>query len=156
MQQQSTACYQEAFQKVQLILGKLGPEGMSSDESGCEDEGCNRVVRKDWRSPSVISLLKWLDSHIRTFGRSTACGNQKPGPRPTRRIRRPAPESSNTTRKPTKHLPRNLFNEVWYSNLDAYDINALEVSEGMPIPIEVLSWPQNANLLVDKDDFDEY
>ncbi|KAJ8455320.1 hypothetical protein ONZ45_g18976 [Pleurotus djamor] len=98
------------------MLERLGPKGMSDDESdrGNGDDGGQprpvyRVVSPYWRDPDVATWLQVFNAaHLHSHQRGSTRG-QYP------RVRlRSAPETSDFTCKPVRFLPHNAYRKVWY------------------------------------------
>lgn len=135
------------------MVDLLGTEGMSSDESTNDGQGSCLVVRKDWRHPNLIRLLKWLDQNRQKL---TAYGNRKPGARRHRRLRYPNGRAPTSLRKPLARLPINFYNEVWYNGLTTAQQKDLQAGPPQALPLYVLTWPTNHDLPTDPDDHDEF
>ncbi|KAK7013884.1 hypothetical protein R3P38DRAFT_2545937, partial [Favolaschia claudopus] len=141
---------------VELLLqmvSLLGTDGMSTDESANEsDNNLCTVSAKDWRSPDIIRLLKWIDLHR---PRHTAYGEQMPGNRPHRRLRLPHGKAPTSLRRPIANLPINFYNPVWLQGLSPARKRHLGATQARPLPLYVLTWPANS-LPENKDDQDDY
>ncbi|KAH7908183.1 hypothetical protein BJ138DRAFT_1013316 [Hygrophoropsis aurantiaca] len=96
------------------ILGELGVEGMSSDESDHPSEGGEpiyRILRKPWRAPALTPYLRTLDSlHLKTRYRGE--WSASPGAWPHFR----AVSLKTSQRRVTADLPRNFYANGWYSS----------------------------------------
>ncbi|KAK0431507.1 hypothetical protein EV421DRAFT_1743035 [Armillaria borealis] len=143
----------EVFRLCWRMLDLLGAEGQSSEESSNSDPGYTTVVRKEWRAPEVVKLLKWLDRYrIKRMGYR----ERKPGPRPHRSLRLSSGQVPTTLRRPIANLPETFHDKVWFVGLLPCQRIELNASDAVELPLYVFTWPTNASLPVDPDDHDEY
>ncbi|KAL5512288.1 hypothetical protein ACEPAG_9367 [Sanghuangporus baumii] len=95
------------WKKTQDVLEKLGPAGMSSDESDPDDGfSGTRVKAMPWRR-NIRTLLVHIDSH-----RSDRTIYSRRGAKPVLRERRGYKE---TSREPVLNLPLSFYNGNWLS-----------------------------------------
>lgn len=147
------ANYRKMFKR---ILEYLTAEGMSSDEDvpQAPQKGC-RVVRKDWRAPVVVNLLKWLDYN----GGANACTalGTKLGPIKHIRYRKFAAESPVSRRGVVCGMPEVLYNPAYVVGLDSGGKARLGMSNvALELPNFVFTWPTNSKFTRDPYDEDEY
>ena len=120
------------------MLSKLGPDGMSSDESDHQgDSGIPqfRIMRKEWRSENMTPWLRafdrlYRDSRFRT-GQEKGTENipyryTLPGAPQARGRLQPGESTSN--RRIVPCLPRNAYDERWMQTLDEFEREELRAS----------------------------
>lgn len=114
------------------MVDQLGPEGMSSDDSG--DEGFKSRVftvrSREWRSAYLLKLLRFLDEHHDGLNCN---GNRSPGAQPHQRARLGRPPVS--VRQAIARLPRNFYSDVWYDLLTPSQQAQLQAGPVMVLPI---------------------
>jgi hypothetical protein len=114
------------------MVVKLGPGGMSSDESEVDEKTKRttyRIKRRPWRAGVCKERLILIDSDRNI---TNAYGGSRPGKPPRERIR-----TSNSTiseRAPTIECPNNFYSQEWVSNL------------GSERAIRALKWGEIMNL----------
>ncbi|KAI0367548.1 hypothetical protein BV20DRAFT_1037610 [Pilatotrama ljubarskyi] len=106
------------------MLEQLGIDGMSSDESDEDSNGCKlfRILAKSWRPDRVTAWLRGFDAvDALTRDAQSSRGNQ---PR-----RRAVSSKVDDSRAAVKGLPKNAYNPVWYAKLGDFVREALCRSE---------------------------
>jgi hypothetical protein len=118
----------EAWRKIGIIVKRLSAAGMSSDDSGWEDN--TRTVRKmPWRSPEISRLLITVDADANQQG---LFGSARPGnPGKPRKHRLNA---GNSRRNAVQGLPINFYNETWFASLRSRDRIELDPQDEFEIP----------------------
>jgi hypothetical protein len=94
------------------VLQILGAEGMSTDESGVDDDDFNviyRVTIKAWRRPEITEYMQQIDKE--RLGEDSGFSAQ--GAQPHRRVRDYT--NAESSRTPTKCLPRALYDDSWFN-----------------------------------------
>jgi len=97
------------------MVEKLGPAGMSSDESEVDEKTKRttyRIKRRLWRAKACKERLILIDSDRNV---TNAYGGTRPGKPPRERIR--ASNSTISKKAPTIECPKNFYSKVWVSNL---------------------------------------
>jgi hypothetical protein len=97
------------------MVEKLGPAGMSSDESEVDEKTKRttyRIKGRLWRAKACKERLILIDSDRNV---TNAYGGTRPGKPPRERIR--ASNSTISERAPTIECPKNFYSKVWVSNL---------------------------------------
>ena len=97
------------------MVEKLGPAGMSSDESEVDEKTKRttyRIKKRLWRAKACKERLILIDSDRNV---TNAYGGTRPGKPPRERIR--ASNSTISKRAPTIKCPKNFYSKVWVSNL---------------------------------------
>ncbi|KAJ7153145.1 hypothetical protein C8R43DRAFT_950544 [Mycena crocata] len=114
-------------------LSLLTASCMSSDEEDPEDlnKTCI-VVDKDWRSPDLVAILKWLDLK----GAPSAA---TPGGARHSRIRKPPGQAPLSRNSVVSGLPINFYNSSWYGRLSGTEVCALGAIDSVSLPVEVLN-----------------
>lgn len=102
------------WDEFEMLIEKLGPEGMSSDDSEIDDDGRKefKVRRMPWRSKEIETRLIQVD---KDRNMTNAYGNSRAGNQPRHRTRRNAIRVSR--RKPSAGYPLNFYNDNWYADL---------------------------------------
>ncbi|KAI0712000.1 hypothetical protein C8Q76DRAFT_602860, partial [Earliella scabrosa] len=99
------------------ILQRLGPEGMSSDESAMENGVKQfRILRKEWRSEQLTGWLRIFDA-ISRERRANPITEATRGAEPRQRFQ--SGKIDNTS-PPVGSLPINAYNPKWYAQLPPY------------------------------------
>ena len=100
------------------MLGRLGKDAMSTDESSCDESGGKRyrIRVKDWRSIALRAWLKSLD--VPKISR---------GGMGRKRYR--VPSSTTSSRQPPKTLPRAAYDRGWLGTLTSDAQNDLQIDE---------------------------
>jgi hypothetical protein len=114
------------------MVEKLGPAGMSSDESEVDEKTektTYRIKRRLWRAKVCKQRLILIDSDRNL---TNAYGGTRPGKPPRERIR--APTSTISERAPTVGCPKNFYSREWVSNL------------GSERAVRALKWGENKDL----------
>jgi hypothetical protein len=116
---------------VQMVE-KLGPAGMSSDESEVDEKTektTYRIRRRLWRAKVCKERLILVDSDRNL---TNAYGGTRPGKPPRERIR--GSISTISERPPTTSCPRNFYSKEWVSNLGSGRmVMALKWGESMDL-----------------------
>ena len=120
-------------QKFTNLLQRLGPEGMSDDESGFDEDDRSVSYKKSlvWRAAAVGEIMTYLDL-LYLSGRYSSNGRPSKGGWPHTRL----PGSTrdpNTT--PVKGLPRNCYRPQWLQTLTAEEIKALKLRPPVDLSI---------------------
>jgi hypothetical protein len=114
------------------MVEKLGPAGMSSDESEVDEKTKKktyRIKRRLWRAKVCKERLILIDSDRNI---TNAYGGTRPGKPPRERIR--VPTSTISNRAPTIRCPKNFYSSEWVSNL------------GSDRTVRALKWGENRDL----------
>jgi hypothetical protein len=114
------------------MVDKLGPGGMSSDESEVDEKTKRttyRIKRRLWRAKVCKERLILIDSDRNV---TNAYGGSRPGKPPRERIR--ASNSTISERAPTIKCPKKFYSKEWVSNL------------GSERAIRALKWGEETNL----------
>lgn len=141
--------------RLMYILSLLTSSSMSSDEelTGDPHKTC-LVVRKEWRNPDVVGILKWLDFHRRLC--LTGEGSQGAGSIGHPRKRGARENGPISTTSITAGLPSNFYHPEWYTGLKRIDRVELVPIDEVALPLEIFSLPTNAKFLSDPNDSDDY
>ena len=99
------------------MLHRLGPRGMSSDESDHQPDGGvrYRILRKHWRNPALTAWLRIFDYLYRSS--HLALSDDIPSRFATGKVSFNGP--------PVRGLPRNAYNEAWLDTLSAGEVQRL-------------------------------
>ncbi|KAI0715187.1 hypothetical protein C8Q76DRAFT_619567 [Earliella scabrosa] len=99
------------------ILQRLGPEGMSSDESAMENGVKQfRILKKDWRSPHLTAWLRVFDG-INREQRFNPLTESTRGADPRHRFES---GKASTSSRAVSCLPINAYNPTWYEERTPY------------------------------------
>ncbi|KAI0705489.1 hypothetical protein C8Q76DRAFT_771240 [Earliella scabrosa] len=99
------------------ILQRLGPEGMSSDESAMENGVKQfRILKKEWRNERLTGWLRVFDA-ISRERRANPVTETTRGAEPRQRFQSGKVDSSTP---PVGALPSNAYDPTWYANLTPY------------------------------------
>ncbi len=108
------------------MLDKLGPGGMSSDESDGGEEPVPTACQVPWRSPHITKLLHELDN--------------TGSPAERRHVVHAMPSSS----KAVPRLPRNFYEAKWLSSMSKEKRRILAIQKSV-------DFPQTEDTLMDDD-----
>ena len=114
------------------MVEKLGPAGMSSDESDVDDnteKTSYRIKRRLWRAKACKERLILIDGD---HNFTNAYGGARPGKPPREQNR--TSTSTISTRPPTAGCPKNFYSREWVSN------------QGSSRAIKDLTWGVNKDL----------
>ena len=111
------------------MVARLGPSGMSSDES--DDDGLCYVRHRPWLSSEVKKLLIFIDENRKT---TTSIGTRLPGARPHARIRRNR-DPPLTSREAIATLPKNFYDDAWLAALVDGQPRLLAMAPAMRLPL---------------------
>lgn len=102
-----------AWRRIHDIIEHLGPDGMSSEDSGVDEEGyeCMSVRFQEWRE-ELDDMLIIVDNIRSDYPRYF----KQNGAKPIKRI----PSRKATRRQHPTHRPLNLYAPDWYGNLNKY------------------------------------
>jgi hypothetical protein len=123
--------------QVDFILGALGPEGMSGDESdwsGCKGrpQGFRTKTLKHmelpWRNPAIAELLSSVDTYEGVVREE--CFINPRGNRPLNRCDVVIARKT----KPVRGLPRNLYKDEWFRGLTLAAKECMDCRKNIPIP----------------------
>ncbi|PPQ74875.1 hypothetical protein CVT26_011470 [Gymnopilus dilepis] len=103
------------------IVAALGPEGMSSDETGDSDTDTYWVRTLPWRNKRAVQVMVSIDEAKNT---RNAYGNIRPGNRPRNRQRKKSARES--VRKAPIGKPKNLYDTDWFEKLHGGKKRALK------------------------------
>ena len=113
----------EVWEWFASILGHLGPDGMSSDESSVEGvETVYRVKRLPWRR-EVAGCMDIIDGQRHKD--SDIFATQ--GTKPIKRVRGTANPQS--TRAAVRQLPHPFYDDDWFDGLNANRQSTLDISD---------------------------
>ncbi|KAH6901379.1 hypothetical protein BKA70DRAFT_1230120 [Coprinopsis sp. MPI-PUGE-AT-0042] len=123
----------EAWKEIDRVVEELGAGGMSSDESEYDEykkKTAHTIIRSvPWRAEGIEELMKIVDRDAVT---STAGGFQRGGNPGLNRVRKLAPVASR--RLAMRGLPRNYYDEDWFTLLPARQQEALGALDPRPLP----------------------
>lgn len=106
------------------MVRRLGPGGMSSDDSDVQDGKPRYFVRKRlWRSQEVTERVKRIESERNT---TNGVGKARPGNPYRERIR--SAKNPASTRDPTIRCPENFYDSGFLKGLDNLRYRALKMS----------------------------
>ncbi|RPD72403.1 hypothetical protein L226DRAFT_449638, partial [Lentinus tigrinus ALCF2SS1-7] len=109
------------------MLQRLGPEGMSSDESEVENGvKVYKVLVKKWRNPDLVEWFKVFDSIARMERTNVINGMDGRGAPYRERIRSTKDDDKCS---PVGRLPPNAYNSTWFDDLNKFSqarINVLK------------------------------
>ena len=119
------------------MLAKLGPDGMSSDETDTESNGAQpktlRRITKPWHSRHVSALLRYLDKTPIPRGQKLK-GNSYLVRHPEPRLGvDPHPGSHTVT--PVAKLPENYYDDAFYRALKPREKQRLQRGPIAPLPV---------------------
>lgn len=120
----------EVWSDLQMVVDKLQPDGMSSDESEPEERGkptTYLVRRMAWRNKQITKMLKIIDGDRNI---TNAYGNRRSGNPPRARVRRGGWE---TRREAPPGLPINFYDDKWYQALSNGDKRSLRAEESVEL-----------------------
>ncbi|KAI0735723.1 hypothetical protein C8Q76DRAFT_611391 [Earliella scabrosa] len=119
------AQHHPGLQKHVYVLQRLGPEGMSSDESDMDNgRKVYKVLIKSWRAPILTPWLSVFDS-IASLERTNAI-NGMDGRGAQFRERRRSSEVDDRS-PPVGRLFSNAYNEDWLTKLTPFTRNRLKI-----------------------------
>ncbi|KAH6874226.1 hypothetical protein BKA70DRAFT_1449555 [Coprinopsis sp. MPI-PUGE-AT-0042] len=123
----------EAWKEIDRVVEELGAGGMSSDESEYDEykkKTARTIIRSvPWRAEGIEELMKIVDRDAVT---STAGGFQRGGNPGLNRARKLAPVASRWLAM--RGLPRNYYDEDWFTLLPARQQEALGALDPRPLP----------------------
>ena len=101
------------------MIERFGIDGMSTDESSCDEDGGKRykIRIKSWRSTAANAWIRGL-----LPGTHTMSGSGRPG-------RYRFLFHIESQRPPPKGLPRAAYNRAWLSGASEYTKGALQIDE---------------------------
>ncbi|KIK38458.1 hypothetical protein CY34DRAFT_90973 [Suillus luteus UH-Slu-Lm8-n1] len=108
------------------ILTRIGPDGMSSDETANENNVPQyRILGRHWRSLEVTAWLRIFDA----IYRHNRYGPAGTGSRGNNARMRFESMSMGHPQRAVRRLPRNAYRADWYDGLDQYDREELDRCE---------------------------
>jgi hypothetical protein len=108
------------------MLTRIGPDGMSSDETANENDVPQyRILGRNWRSLEVTSWLRVFDA----IYRHNRYGPAGTGSRGNNARMRFESMSMGHPQRAVRQLPRNAYRADWYDGLDQYDREELDRCE---------------------------
>ncbi|KZS94290.1 hypothetical protein SISNIDRAFT_465776 [Sistotremastrum niveocremeum HHB9708] len=125
----------EAWRWLLSVLVDLGQEGMSSEESGRDNQGraVYMVRERHWRSAELLDYLNAVDF----WSSEEQPGRVKQGNPGRARIR---PVISRLSKRiAIGGLPSNFYNRVWLENLHPAEVRDLKMKPAIPFPSTVNS-----------------
>lgn len=116
-----------AWQQIHDIIEYLGPDGMSSEDSGVDDEGyeCMLVRDQQWRE-NLDDMLMKVDDIRRDYPRYF----KQNGAKPVKRL----PLSKGSRREHPNRLPVNLYAPDWYKDLNDYQKWSIQAAPKLLFP----------------------
>lgn len=122
----------EGWKALYDMVEKLGPSGMSSDESEVEGKRTVYIIkRRAWRSEQVHRLLLLIDKDRNATG-STGCA--RPGNPPRERRRLTNRQTTISKRDPSLGCPVNYYDRIYYAGLNNREIRALDPQPEEDLP----------------------
>ena len=119
--------------QLETMIKKLGPNGMSGDESDSDHStGRNKIpirLQLPWLNEDITKVLAKLDSHKPTGFLLAPRGNR---PFERQQERKPAPLH---LIRPVPKLPVNWYNADWYNGLSFPNRLSLDADTVTPIPV---------------------
>jgi hypothetical protein len=104
------------------MLMRIGPDGMSSDETANENDVPQyRILGRHWRSLEVTAWLRIFDAMYR----HNRWGPVGTGSRGNNARLRFESMSMGHPQRAVRRLPRNAYRAEWYDGLDQYDREGL-------------------------------
>ncbi|KAG2747845.1 hypothetical protein P692DRAFT_20848939 [Suillus brevipes Sb2] len=120
------------------MLTRIGPDGMSSDETANENDVPQyRILGRHWRSLEVTAWLRIFDA----IYRHNRYGPAGTGSRGNNARMRFESMSMGHPQRAVRRLPRNAYRAEWYDGLDQYDREELDRCEG-----EVYAFTHDPNI----------
>ncbi|KAI0054700.1 hypothetical protein BV25DRAFT_1816684 [Artomyces pyxidatus] len=107
------------------MLQRLGPNGMSSDETDYEQHGQYRMLKKTWRSLKLTNWLHGWDQLHRSY-RTGVVGPVTRGNQPRWRF---ISNKVDDTRAPVTRLPRDAYSADWVAHLDDFTKNSIQAED---------------------------
>ncbi|KAG1854901.1 hypothetical protein F4604DRAFT_1591062 [Suillus subluteus] len=108
------------------MLARIGPDGMSSDETANENDVPQyRILGRNWCSLEVTAWLRIFDA----IYRHNRYGPAGTGSRGNNARMRFESMSMGHPQRAVRRLPRNAYRAEWYSGLDQYDREELDRCE---------------------------
>jgi hypothetical protein len=120
----------EAWDVLHFMVETLTLGGMSSDESGEDDNGRKiyRIKKRVWRDKEITRLLRFVD---RDHNKTNCYGNTRSGNPPRIRNTRSVSES---VREAVPGLPRNFYDRTWLIGLSNRDEKELKAKLAVKLP----------------------
>ncbi|KAF8178732.1 hypothetical protein BJ912DRAFT_929877 [Pholiota molesta] len=139
----------KGWESLYNMVEKMGPSGMSSDESEAEGKRTVYIIKKrPWRSEEVQRYLILIDNDRNTTG---SAGGNRPGNPPRERRRRMDRQSVVSNRQASVGCPINYYERYWYEGLSNRAVSQLgakaeEVFPGIAEEFEVADWNLESEL----------